>query len=192
MTGIAYFSDFIRQHRGELPNSNIISSFADEVAVHINTIASDYMRGNFTKWVEQLLEPNTHGITISRQEAVECVATLASEKERIIGLTRLFAAEVSRYDRVFGAPTRVAQWDSSNDRVQRASFLIGLAIGSVPDFYEQETQPASKAEANRQSGLLRNLLSLLNYCLICITHTNLISQIHNLLNWLICRTKKLR
>lgn len=59
MSEIAYFSDFIKQHRAELPSAESISSFANVVAGHIDTIASDYMRGDFAKWVDHLLEPST-------------------------------------------------------------------------------------------------------------------------------------
>lgn len=139
MTEVAYFSDFIKQHRSELPSSDDISSFVSQIISHINEVALDYALGDYSKWVDPLIEPNVHGITISRQEAIACVASLCEERERIVGLARLFAQEVSHYDRAFGPPPAVADWNSSKYKVQRASFLFGLALGSAPIFDESAT-----------------------------------------------------
>lgn len=49
--------------------------------------------------------------------------------------------------------------------MQRASFLVGLAIGSVPDFYKQETPPAIKAEAKQKKWSIWQTIIVIEFLL---------------------------
>jgi len=134
MTESEYFANFIKQHRAELPKTSALSDFISDVSSILDDLASDYLLNNCADFITSIQEPNLLHIKISKQEILDGIASTLDERARVLDLSRLFVHELKVYDSLFGQPSSVEFWNSTEERTVKAYYLMGCAIGLARDF----------------------------------------------------------